>query len=194
MQVQVVFAEQYAAAKPYPYPVRVSIADELFTRRGGVYFGIAHLFAYQAPYDDVLFRFADFNAGQYSSRNAAFQRAVSVASGVPILPDGALLPHAAERDTPGSTELALRTLGSRLRLSNADIHSHLEMGKARTFEQTQTYLRVFALADRLAGNALPRAVVPVIKLKGPKISRTLTTDWYAHRVNDRYRQCIRMRH
>ena len=38
MQVNVAFAEQFSAAAPYPYPVRSSIADELFTRRGSVYF------------------------------------------------------------------------------------------------------------------------------------------------------------
>jgi hypothetical protein len=42
MQVHVAFAEQYSAAKPYPYSVKTNIANEVFTRRGGVYFGIAH--------------------------------------------------------------------------------------------------------------------------------------------------------
>jgi hypothetical protein len=116
MQVHVAFANQYAAARPYPYPVRVSISDELFTRRGGLYFGIAHLLAYQAPYDEFLFRFADFNAGQYASRNAAFQQAVSTASGVPLTADGALLPHDVDPHAPGSTELALRALATRLDL------------------------------------------------------------------------------
>jgi hypothetical protein len=51
MQVNVAFAEQFAAEKSYPYPVKVSIADEVFTRRGSVYFGTAHLLAYPAGYD-----------------------------------------------------------------------------------------------------------------------------------------------
>ena len=93
MQVNVAYADQYAAVRPYPYPVKASVADELFTRRGSLYFGIAHLLAYQPPYDDYLYRFADFNAGQYASRNAAFQNAVSRASGISLVTDGALLSH-----------------------------------------------------------------------------------------------------
>jgi hypothetical protein len=49
MQVNIAFAEQFAAARPYPYPVKWSIADEVFTRRGSLYFGTAHLLAYSAP-------------------------------------------------------------------------------------------------------------------------------------------------
>src|ERR1700761_2875194 len=50
MQVNVAFANQYAAVRPYPFPTKASIADEVFSRRGSLYFGIAHLFAYQPPY------------------------------------------------------------------------------------------------------------------------------------------------
>jgi hypothetical protein len=190
MQVNIAFAEQYAAAKPYPYPVKVSIADEVFTRRGSLYFGTAHLLAYPAPYDTYLYRFADFNAGQYASRNAAFQRAVSSASGIPLTPDGALLPHAGDAKSPGSTELALRALGKRLNMSDDAIHGALEQGKTSEFERTQLYQRVFALAERARGQRPVRALVPQIQLHGPKISRRLTTDWYAHRVDQRFKLCL----
>ena len=190
MQVNIAFAEAYASVRPYPYPVKSSIADEVFTRRGSLYFGIAHLFAYQPPYDDYLFRFADFNAGQYASRNAAFQSAVSRASGVALVTDGALLPHDGGAHGPGGTEQALRTLAARLDMSEDAVHSDLEQGKTRDFERTQLYERVFALADRAAKRRLPRAIVPTIKLHGPKISRRLTTSWYAHRVNGRFQQCL----
>ena len=43
MQVSIAFAESQAAANRYPYPVEHSIRHEVFTRRGGMYFGIAHL-------------------------------------------------------------------------------------------------------------------------------------------------------
>jgi hypothetical protein len=190
MQVNVAFAEQFSAAAPYPYPVRQSIADELFTRRGSVYFGVAHLLDYRAPYDQFLYRFADFNAGQYASRNAAFQNAVTVASGVPLIADGALLPHDSDVNSPGATELALRTLAARLKMSNGAIHSALLDGKTKGFEATPLYQQVFAMADQRSGVMQPRAMVPHIKLAGPKIKRSLTTDWYAHRVDDRFKRCL----
>jgi hypothetical protein len=189
MQVNVAFAEQFAAAHRYPYPVKQSIADEVFTRRGSLYFGVAHLLDYQAPYDRYLYRFADFNAGQYASRNAAFQRAVSAASGLPLDADGALLPHAGGSGT-GHTELAVRALSRRLHLDEAAIHAALEQGKTEEFERTTLYQAVFALAAQAAGRPLPRATVPQIRLEGPKISRNLTTDWYARRVDERFRQCL----
>jgi hypothetical protein len=190
MQVNVVYADQYAAVRPYPYPVKASVADEVFTRRGSLYFGIAHLLAYQPPYDDYLYRFADFNAGQYASRNAAFQNAVSRASGIPLTTDGALLSHENGAKGSSDTELALRALAGRLNVDEGEIHNALEQGKTREFERTKVYERVFALAERVAKRPLPRAIVPGIKLRGPKISRSLTTSWYAHRVDGRFERCL----
>ena len=189
MQVHVRFAEQFAAARPYPYPVRGSIADEVFTRRGGVYFGIAHLLGYAADYDRYIYRFADFNAGQYASRNAAFQRAVARAAGVSLVADGALLPHEGDHGA-GATELAVRTLGARIELGDGAIHDDLALGKSSDFERSTLYQRVFALADAREGRTLPRAAVPRIELHGPKITRKLTTEWYATRVNARYGACL----
>ena len=49
---------------------------------------------------------------------------------------------------------------------------------------------MFALADARAGKPLPRAMVPDIRLDSPKITRELTTAWFAERVDARYRQCL----
>ncbi len=190
MQVHVHFAEQFAGSHHYPYPVQQSIADEVFTRRGGVYFGVAHLLAYQAPYDRFLYRFADFNAGQYASRNAAFQRALGAATGMAVVSDGALLPPDAGSDQIGNTERALRRLAARLEQSDDALHRALASGKTQEFESTAVYRRVFALADAAEHRPLPRAVVPTIELRGPKISRALTTSWYANRVNERFERCL----
>lgn len=97
------FAQRHVKARPYPYRMAGSVRDEVFTRRGGMYFGIAHLLDYPAGYEQMLFRFADFNAGHYASRNAAFQNAASLASGIPLELDGDLLIHGGDPAQPGST-------------------------------------------------------------------------------------------
>lgn len=191
MQVNVAFAERFDAIEPYPFAKARDLGDELFTRRGSLYFGIAHLLAYQAPYDRYLFRFADYNAGQYASRNAAFQHAAALAAREPLTADGALLAHDSATEDAGSTERVLDGLAGRLHLSAAEIHGALEQGTTREFERTALYRRVFALAERRTGRRLPRALVPEIRLRGPKIDRALTTDWYAHRVNGRFERCVR---
>jgi hypothetical protein len=190
MQVHILFAEKFAKEKTYPYPVKRSIADEVFTRRGGIYFGIAHLLDYEVPYDRYLYRFADFNAGQFASRNAAFQNAVSVATGIRLVADGSLLPPESLLGATGATEKAVRVLSPRLNLSNAAIHDALETAKTESFEKTTLYLRVFDLADQIHKQHLPRASVPHIELHGPKLTRKLTTEWYANRVNERFERCL----
>lgn len=189
MQVSIEFAERHAQSRPYPYPVDGSIRHEVFTRRGGMYFGIAHLLDYPANYEEPLYRFADFNAGQYASRNAALQNAVSVASGVPLVLDGDLVRHDGGKQ-PGSTESAARVLAERLGMSFSAIRRDLEQGDGAALERTTLYQRVFAMADKTEGRPLPRALPPEIELRSPKITRKLTTAWFANRVNERYRRCL----
>jgi hypothetical protein len=189
MQVNVAFADQFAASHTYPYPVERSIDEELFTRRGSLYFGTAHLLAYAAPYDRFLYRFADFNAGRYASRNAAFQSALSSASGMPLTPDGALLPHDGHGKV-GDTELAVRSLAARLHLDDDAIHAALDQGRSPEFERSAVYRGVFRLAEQAARHPLPREAIPRIKLEGPKIERPLTTEWYARRVDSRFQSCL----
>ena len=189
MQVGIAFAE--AHAKNYPYPVEGSIRHEVFSRRGGLWFGTAHLLGYPAPYPKPIHRFADFNAGWYASRNAAFQNAASIASGVPLALDGDVLRPDAPFDEPGQTERALRMLASRLDLDAKDIRRALERGGDEAFERTSLYERVFDLAERTARTPLPRALVPGIALQSPKITRKLTTAWFANRVDERYQRCVK---
>jgi hypothetical protein len=187
MQVSIAFAEQNA--RGYPYPIKESIRHEVFSRRGGIWFGTRHIFGYPADYPDTLYRFADFNAGWYASRNAAFQAAVSRVSGKPLALDGDLVRY--DSDQPGKTELAVHSIASRVNMSKQAIHQSLLKGDSSDFAQTDLYHRVFTLADKQAGKRQPRAVLPGIQLKSPKITRNLTTAWFAKRVDDREQACVR---
>ncbi|HKU16025.1 MAG TPA: DUF1615 domain-containing protein [Steroidobacteraceae bacterium] len=191
MQVSIAYAEQHAQDERYPYPVATTIRNEVFTRRGGMYFGMAHLLDYPVAYDDMLYRFADFNAGHYASRNAAFQNAVSIMTRTSLALDGDLLLHGSSSDEPSQTELAVRKLAAKLDLTDAAIRRDLEHGDQQDFAETTLYKRLFELGDKSgAGRPLPRAVVPKIRLESPKITRKLTTEWFAKRVDERYERCL----
>jgi hypothetical protein len=186
MQVSVSFAEAHATG--YPYPIPDGIRKEVFTRRGGIWFGTLHILGYPADYDAMIYRFADFNAGWYASRNAAFQNAVSRATGIPLALDGDVVIEGSS--SAGQTELAVRALRKQLGMNDDEIRQALLRGEGADFERTALYRKVYAIAERDAGKALPRAMLPQINLQGPKISRPLTTAWYANRVNDRWKACL----
>jgi hypothetical protein len=193
MQVSIAYAESYAEDHAYPYPREEgrSLRREVFTRRGGLYFGIAHLLDYPtSAYDRPLFRFADFNAGHYASRNAAFQAAVSLLTGVPLAFDGDLLRDGAPMESPGQTELATRALSERLDLDHDDIRDDLAQGRSEKFERTRLYERVYEHVDAAERRPVPRAIVPTIRLVSPKITRKLTTEWFATRVQARHAGCL----
>ena len=193
MQVSVDFSETHAAHMPYPYGGDgVSIRHEVFTRRGGVYFGIAHLLGYPAAYNKMLYRFADYNAGFYASRNAAFQYAVSKASGIPLVLDGDLVHYGKHGPTGavGATESAVQALSTQLDMDDRQIRLALLDGERVQFEHSDLYTRVYEIAERAVNGPLARARLPQIALDSPKITRKLTTAWFAGRVNQRYLACM----
>jgi Protein of unknown function (DUF1615) len=189
MQVSIAFAEADVQSRPYPFPAQDTVRHEVFTRRGGLYFGTAHLLDYPAPYGaEMVFRFADFNAGRYASRNAAFQQALAVASGRAIDLDGDLFVEGAA--SPGQTESAARSLAGALGMDAAAIRRELERSNGAEFDRSPLLAKVFALAEQRGGRAQPRAVIPRIVLQSPKITRRLTTEWFARRVEERYKRCL----
>lgn len=193
MQVSIDYAEAHARQRKYPYADAASIREEVFSRRGGLYFGIAHLLDYPATYPEMRFRFADFNAGHYASRNAAFQRALAVATGQRLSTDGDLINHAEPAmNKPGQTERAARLLGKRIGIDDEQVRAMLQKGDGPDFEKTALYKAAFAQADSAgAGRPMPRALVPDIQLDSPKITRKLTTAWFADRVETRYQDCLK---
>ncbi|WKM69991.1 DUF1615 domain-containing protein [Klebsiella oxytoca] len=189
MQVSIAFAEQHTDG--YPWKIDGTVRQEVFSLRGGLWFGTYHLLNYPANYSVPLYRFADFNAGWYASRNAAFQNAVSKATGVKLALDGDLIRY--DSDEAGTTELAVRRLSSQLAMSDDEIHRQLKKGDTLAFEESELYKQVFRIADKKAGKTLPREVLPGIQLESPKITRNLTTAWFAKRVDDRRASCMARR-
>ncbi|WP_313628291.1 DUF1615 domain-containing protein [Kosakonia sp.] len=186
MQISVAFAEQHTDG--YPWKMEGTVRQEVFSRRGGLWFGTYHLLNYPASYTASIYRFADFNAGLYASRNAAFQNAISKATGVKLALDGDLILYGSS--DAGSTELAVRKLGASLGMSDRDIRRQLERGDSDKLEETKLYREVYRLAEKKSGKPLPREVLPGIKLESPKITRNLTTAWFAKRVDDRRAACM----
>ncbi|CAK8742310.1 hypothetical protein SODG_005630 [Sodalis praecaptivus] len=76
-----------------------------------------------------------------------------------------------------------------LGLGASAIRQMLEQGERESFEKTALYRQVYALAER-GGKRLPREMLPGIKLESPKITRDLTTAWFAKRVDSRYQRCV----
>jgi hypothetical protein len=188
MQVSIAFAEQHTSG--YPWKMEGTVRQEVFTRRGGLWFGTYHLLNYPANYTQPIYRFADFNAGWYASRNAAFQSAVSKATGVKLALDGDLILY--DTDKAGSTELAVRKLAGKLDMSESQIHRALQKGDSIDFEKTGLYQQVYAIAEKKAGKKLPREMLPGITLESPKITRNLTTAWFAKRVDERRAACMKL--
>lgn len=186
MQVSVAFAEQHTEG--YPWEINGTVRQEVFSRRGGLWFGTYHLLNYPASYRAPIYRFADFNAGLYASRNAAFQNAVSKATGVKLALDGDLILYGSSE--AGSTEKAVRKLGAQLSMSDRDIRRQLERGDSQKFEETTLYREVYRLAEKKSGKTLVREMLPGIQLESPKITRNLTTAWFAKRVDDRRATCM----
>jgi hypothetical protein len=153
MQVSIEFAQAHVRTRPYPFPAEDSLRHEVFTRRGGLYFGTAHLLDYAAPSyaNEMLYRFADFNAGRWASRNAAFQQALAIATGRTVDLDGDL--YVVGSVEPGQTESAARSLAGALGLSHADIRRELERSNGAEFDRSPLHAKVFALAEKRSTTA-----------------------------------------
>ena len=198
MQVSVRFAMDEARRHRY-LPMTLSddyaVRDELYTRRGGMYYGVKQLLGYDSGYAQKIFRFADFNAGRYSSRNAAFQHIVSTLTKQKLARDGDLLlydKNAAALAKVSGTEKALQNLSGSANLERSDkqLRADLLQEKEDGFATTQTYLAVKNLYLRVSGKAAPFAELPGIDLSSPKLSHKMTTASYAASVDRRYNKCM----
>jgi hypothetical protein len=194
MQVSIAYAiaeVETAKGRRLGMPAIWKLRDELYTRQGGVDYGARMLLGYRAGYDSRLYVFADYNAGRYASRNAAFQHMVSELSGHKLALDGDLLLYggATPRREASATEKAVRTLS--LGLSDEDIRADLARGKDYAFRETLLYTRVAEAYAKETGKPPPYAMIPQIRLESPKLSKLMTTERFARAVMARHERCMK---
>lgn len=192
MQVSVRFAQELGEKRGLRSQ---DIRDSLYTRKGGVHYGSARLFDDEASYPLPLYRFADYNAGRYASRNAAFQSQVSKLSGYDLMLDGDVLAYRKDGSPLGQTTQTLRAVFSLReslgwKLSEAEIRADAQKEKSVDFEATKTYRAVKRAYQKQTGVAPAYAIVPQLELSSPKIQRKLTTAWFAKNVQRRYDACL----
>ncbi|HMZ01920.1 MAG TPA: DUF1615 family protein, partial [Burkholderiaceae bacterium] len=125
---------------------------------------------------------------------AAVQTLLAQLTGQAIAPDGDLLRYQtgeplSPRTAPSQAWRALLTIQGALGVTPAQIEQDLKLEKRFEFEQSVTYRRLYQLAER-RGLKPAREQLPDIELHSPKISRTLTTAWFADRCEARYRACL----
>ena len=198
MQVSVKFALDQTREKRW-LPLSLSdvyaVRDLLYTRHGGMFFGVKQLLGYDTGYGQKIYRFADYNAGRYASRNAAFQHSIAQLSGEKLALDGDLLSYGKDGNPLSkitSTERAIRLASKRhkLELSDQQIRSDLLREKQLGFTGTRTYLAIRDSAQVIAGKVAAFAMVPDIALDSPKLHSKFTTRRFAESVNKRYRACM----
>ena len=168
------------------------LRDELYTRKGGVRYGTRMLLGYRAAYPSRLFAFADYNAGRYASRNAAFQHMVTKLSGKELALDGDLMLYENGKPKPdaSATEKALRSLKL---MDEESLRADLLREKDFAFRDTDTYRLISKIFAEKTGKPAPYAMLPQIRLKSPKINHHMTTAIFARAVMRRYERCMAVR-
>ena len=195
MQVSVRFAEDWARAHKGNAATPAAVRESLYTRPGGVYYGTARLLYFPAGYDDMIYRFADYNAGLYTSRNAALQSQVAFLTGKTLVLDGDLLSYdknGSPRDDDTQSLRALQLFAERFapQLSPRQLRQDLLAEKTLAFEDTATYRAVKSAVAQRSGAPAVYAILPEVAISSPKFSGTRSTAWFAHSVQRRYESCL----
>jgi hypothetical protein len=187
MQVKVSFASEHAGVASDD-----EVRDALYTLEGGVRFGSLRLLGYVAHYTDIKHRFADYNAGPYASRNAAFQQQLSELLGTRLVLDGDLLAYQKDGNARGEDSASMTALlqfAATHRLSERTVRRDVAKEKSIDFEDTATW-RAVKQAWRDNHDTEPAyARIPDVELDSPKLKTTRTTSWFADAVHRRYNAC-----
>jgi uncharacterized protein DUF1615 len=194
MQVSVRFSEELAGGED-DERARRRVREELYTRGGGVYYGTARLLGYEAHYSDPVYRFADYNAGFYASRNAALQSQVSRLTGIELVADGDLLAYDKQGeplDTDSHTLEALLTFRRRYApdLSERRVRKDVREEKTLAFEETDTWSAIKRTYQEVTGQPPEYAQLPSVVIRSPKLSGDRSTAWFAQSVNKRFQRCL----
>lgn len=190
MQVHIDYARAHRRSNMSDRTLRA----DLYSQYGGLYYGIHRLMVYKADYDKPLYRFADYNSGMYSSRNAAFQQRISSLSKQKIDIDGDLLLY--DGSSPLSKKSQTETVLIKLLataptpISERQIRSDLKKEKTKSFEDTQSYRAISEMFKKKYGRDPSYAIMPQVVISGPKLSRDYNTNWFATRVDKRYQTCM----
>lgn len=192
MQVHISYAEEHKRKSGNMADLRT----DLYTQYGGLYYGIHRLMMYPADYDKPIYRFADYNSGMYSSRNAAFQSMLNRLTQVELSLDGDLLLYSKDgnpKATRSQTEQELVRVFAmnNVLLTPRQIRADLKKEKQLKFEDTATYQEVLKLYEEKTGKKPMYAIMPEVVISGPKLSRDYNTNWFASRVNSRYETCMK---
>ena len=183
MQVSIAFAE--ANTDGYPYPIKESI-------RHGC--SVAVVASGSAPATCSTTRpsigsplpLCRLQCRLVRQPQRSLQAAVSQLSGKPLALDGDLIRY--DSELPGKTELAVHTIAGQL--SPAGHPPEPEARRHQRVCPKRSLPQVFVLADRKAGSRLPTPCCRA-SLKSPKITRNLTTAWFAKRVQWRQQTCLK---
>ncbi len=191
MQVHINYAKEHKRQSGNIAELR----DDLYTQYGGLYYGIHRLMEYSTDYDKAIYRFADYNSGMYSSRNAAFQKMLEVIQDKDLDLDGDLLLYNKDGNpqsalSQSEKEIIAAFTSNRILVTPRQIRADLKKEKERKFEDTQTYLAVQKLYQTKTNKEPIYAIMPEVIISGPKLSRDYNTNWFASRVNGRYETCM----
>ena len=172
-----------------------ALRTDMYSQFGGLYYGIHRLMMYPAEYDKPIYRFADYNSGRYSSRNAAFQSMLNDLTPAELSLDGDLLLYnkdGSPRSAKSQSETALIAVFAENNViaTPRQIRSDLKKEKDDDFEDTLTYKAVKKLYQEKTGKQPFYAMMPEVVISGPKLSRDYNTNWFATRVNGRYQTCM----
>jgi len=191
MQVHIGYAKEHKRQSGNIAALR----SDLYSRYGGLYYGIHRLMMYPADYNKAIYRFADYNSGMYSSRNAAFQSMLNALTNTKLDLDGDLLLYTKDgsiRSTISQSERELTSVfaSNNMLVTPRQIRTDLKKEKKKDFEDTATYRAVTKLYQEKMAKEPMYAIMPEVVISGPKLSRDYNTNWFATRVNGRYQSCM----